>query len=74
MKTRSDESEKLRREIGQRESARGRLPRTLRERCEAYAVARAASGASHKVIASELGVSAMSVQRWLRGNGAGERR
>ena len=56
----------MRREIGRRESTRGRLRRGLRERCERYAAARAAAGATQKVIAAELGVSAMSVQRWLR--------
>jgi hypothetical protein len=66
MTMRNDEGEKLRREIGRRESARGRLRRDLRERCERYAAAREAAGAAQKLIASELGVSAMSVQRWLR--------
>lgn len=63
---RIDEGQQLRREIGQRRSARGRLRRDLRTRCEQYAAARSAAGASHKTIAGELGVSAMSVQRWLR--------
>ena len=66
MTMRNDEGEKLRREIGQRQSARGRLRRELRERCERYAAARSAAGISQKMIASELGVSAMSVQRWQR--------
>jgi transcriptional regulator with XRE-family HTH domain len=67
MKTRGDEGEKLRREIGERRSTRGRLRRELRERCEEYAASQSAAGASHKAIAMALGVSAMSVQRWLRG-------
>jgi hypothetical protein len=66
MVRRDDEGETLRREIGRRKSTRGRLARSLRERCEAYAARRAAEGASQKSIAGELGVSAMSVQRWLR--------
>jgi DNA-binding transcriptional regulator YiaG len=66
MTMRNDEGEKLRREIGRRESTRGRLRRELRERCERYAATRSAAGASQKIIAAELGVSAMSVQRWLR--------
>jgi DNA-binding transcriptional regulator YiaG len=66
MTMRNDEGEKLRREIGRRENTRGRLRRDLRERCERYAAARAAVGVTQKIIASELGVSAMSVQRWLR--------
>ena len=66
MVMRSADGERLRREIGQRASTRGRLRSELRERCAQYAAARSAAGASHKVIASELGVSAMSVQRWLR--------
>ncbi len=65
MTMRDDEGEKLRREIGRRASTRGRLHRNLRERCEAYAARRCAEGASQKVIAGELGVSAMSVRRWL---------
>jgi hypothetical protein len=65
MMMRDDEGEKLRREIGRRESTRGRLHRSLRERCVAYAAQRSAEGASEKVIAAELGVSAMSVHRWL---------
>jgi hypothetical protein len=66
MMRRDDEGETLRREIGRRRSTRGRLHRNLRERCEVYAARRAAEGAARKVIAGELGVSAMSVQRWLR--------
>lgn len=66
MKTANDEGTNLRREIGRRESRRGRLPRELRQRCERYAAERAAAGVAKQVIASELGVSAMSVQRWLR--------
>jgi hypothetical protein len=66
MKTPTDEATNLRREIGSRESTRGRLPRELRERCERYAAERAAAGVAKQAIASELGVSAMSVQRWLR--------
>jgi transposase len=66
MTMRNDEGEKLRREIGRRTSTRGRLRRDLRERCEHYAATRSAAGASQKIIAAELGVSAMSVQRWLR--------
>jgi hypothetical protein len=46
MTTRSDEGEKLRRDIGRRESTRGPLLRDVRERCERYAAARAATGAS----------------------------
>ncbi len=57
----------MRREIAQRQSVRVKLHRDLRERCERYAAVRSAAGASQKIIASELGVSAMSVQRWLRG-------
>ena len=71
MTMRNDESEKLRREIGGRESARGPLRRDVRERCKRYAAARSAAGASHKAIAAELGVSAMSVQRWLRARPTG---
>ena len=56
----------MRCEISERRSPRGRLRRDLRERCALYAAARSAAGASQKTIASELGVSAMSVQRWLR--------
>jgi len=66
MTMRNDEAERLRREIGRRTSTRGPLRRELRERCEHYAAARSAAGASQKLIAAELGVSAMSVQRWLR--------
>lgn len=66
MKTPNDEATNLRREIGRRESRRGRLPRELRQRCERYAAERAAAGVSKQAIASELGVSAMSVQRWVR--------
>jgi hypothetical protein len=66
MTMRNGEGERLRREIGRRKSTRGRLRRELRERCERYAATRSAAGASQKIIAAELGVSAMSVQRWLR--------
>ena len=66
MGTRSNEGERLRREIGERQSPRGRLRRELRQRCEHYASLRAAAGRSQQEIASELGVSAMTVQRWLR--------
>lgn len=65
MKTRDDETAKLRQDIAARASKRGRLPRELRERCERYAARRVAAGASKKTVADELGVSAMSVTRWL---------
>lgn len=66
MKTANDEATKLRREIGTRASLRGKLPRELRERCERHAARRVAAGAGKQEVADELGVSAMSVQRWLR--------
>ena len=66
MKTANDEATKLRREIGTRASMRRKLPRELRERCARHAARRVAEGAGKKEIANELGVSAMSVQRWLR--------
>lgn len=62
---RNGEGALLRNEIGQRQSAQGRLRRELRERCERYAARRAADGASQMTIAGELGVSAMTIRRWL---------
>ena len=65
-KPNDDDATTLRREIGARASLRGKLPRALRERCERYAARRVRAGAGKAEVASELGVSAMSVQRWLR--------
>lgn len=56
MTTRNDEGEKLRREIGRRESVRGPLRRDVRERSKRYAAARSAAGGSYEIIATELGV------------------
>lgn len=72
MTMRNGEGEKLRREIGGRVSTRGPLRRDVRERCKRYAAARSAAGASNEIIAAELGVSAMSVRRWLRTRSSGE--
>ncbi len=66
MKTSNDDAAKLRREIGARRNWRSRLTPELRARCERFAASRVATGAKQKEIASELGVSVMSVQRWLR--------
>ena len=66
MKTPNDEAAKLRREIGTRQNLRSRLSPELRARCERYAASQVATGGTQKEIASALGVSAMSVQRWLR--------
>ena len=66
MKLTNDEGAKLRREIATRATARSRLNSGLRKRCEVYAASRAAAGAGKKEIASELGVSEMTVHRWLR--------
>jgi hypothetical protein len=66
MVIRESEGAKLRREIGRRESSHRPLHRELRTRCQAYASRRASEGASQTLIAEELGLSAMSIQRWLR--------
>lgn len=66
MKTPSNEAEKLRREISERESPKSRLPVALRARCEGYAGRRAAAGAVPRSIAADLGVSEMTVRRWLQ--------
>jgi hypothetical protein len=66
MKTGAGEAEKLQREIGGRRSRHGALPRELRERATAYARARAATGATTASVAAEVGMSAKTVERWLR--------
>ncbi len=66
MKTGAGEAEKLQREIGGRRSRHGALPRELRERATAYARARAATGATTASVAAEIGMSAKTVERWLR--------
>jgi hypothetical protein len=66
MKTANDECAKLRNEIAKRKTSRSRLEPELRERCARYAATRRAAGAKTNAIATELGVSEMSVARWLR--------
>ncbi len=66
MRARVSEGEVLRRTIAQRAFATSRLSAELRAQATSYAQRRAAEGAAQVVIAAELGVSTMSVSRWLR--------
>lgn len=66
MKTPHDDGAKLRHEIAKRATGRSRLTPELRERCARYAATRRASNATTRAIAAELGVSEVTVGRWLR--------
>ena len=65
-KAKRDDASLLRRLIGPRRSARGPLPKGVRERGVAYVKTRKAEGASDTTIAAELGVSRTTVKRWRR--------
>ena len=65
MKSASGECERLRRLISQREFPTSRLSPELRAQAIAYARQRSSEGATQSTIADELGVSIMSVGRWL---------
>jgi len=60
------EGERLRRSILQREFPTSRLTAELRSSATSYARRRASEGAPQSAIAEELGVSVVSVGRWLR--------
>jgi hypothetical protein len=66
MKTTTTEGEQLRRAISRREFPTSQLSAELRAGAISYARRRAAEDAPQSVIAEELGVSIMSVGRWLR--------
>ena len=66
MRERVADGDLLRRAIEQRPFSTSRLNATLRDRATAYAQRRCAEGIAQVVIAAELGVSTMSVSRWLR--------
>jgi hypothetical protein len=65
MKATTIEGEQLRRMISQREYPSSGLSEELRQRATSYARRRAAEGAPQRVIAEELGVSTVSIGRWL---------
>ncbi len=64
--TTTSESERLRRAISLREFPTSRLSAELRAQATSYVHRRAAAGAAQSLIAAELGVSVVSVSRWLR--------
>jgi hypothetical protein len=66
MKTATSECEQLRRAISHREFPTSRLSAELRAAATSYARRRAAEGAPQSMIAMELGVSVVSIARWLR--------
>jgi transposase len=66
MRSASGECERLRRLIAHRKFLRSPLSRELRAQAIAYARHRSSEGATQSAIADELGVSIMSVCRWLR--------
>ena len=68
MKTLTSEGERLRREISRRPSATSKLSAELRASATSYARRRASEGAPQSAIGEELGVSVVSVGRWLRGD------
>lgn len=70
MKTRTSESERLRRRISEREFPTSRLSAELRAEAVCYARRRCSEGASQQAIAAELGVSVVSISRWLRVSGS----
>jgi hypothetical protein len=66
MKATTIEGEQLRRTISQRDYRTSGLSEELRAQATSYAQRRAAAGAVQGEIAAELGVSTVSVGRWLR--------
>ena len=65
MKRATSEAERLRDEIGERASNRGRLQRALRERAKEFAQRRVRAGVSSAMVAAELGLSVKTIERWL---------
>jgi DNA-binding transcriptional regulator LsrR (DeoR family) len=66
MKTTTSECEYLRRAFEARESPTAGIRGELRERAVAYARTRSSEGVPQRVIAGEIGVSVVTVGRWLR--------
>jgi DNA-binding transcriptional regulator LsrR (DeoR family) len=66
MKRTTSECERLRRLISEREFPTSPLSADLRAAAVSYARQRSSEGASQQVISDELGVSVVSVGRWLR--------
>jgi hypothetical protein len=66
MKTTASEDERLHRAISQREFPTSRLSAELRAPATSYTRRRAMEGAPQRQIAEELGVSMVSVSRWVR--------
>jgi transposase-like protein len=64
--TMTSESERLRRAISRRYCPNSRLSAELRAEASAHASRRSSQGATQSEIAAELGVSMVSVGRWLR--------
>jgi hypothetical protein len=66
MKTLMSEGDQLRLAIGRREFPTSQLSAELRASATSYARRRASEGARQSAISDELGVSTVSVGRWLR--------
>ena len=64
--TMTSQSERLRRAISRRDRPNSRLSAELRAEASTYARTRSSQGATQAEIAAELGVSVVSVGRWLR--------
>lgn len=67
MKNERRERERLRSAISMRRSATSPLPADIREAAIAYAMERIADGASRALVAEELGLTPMTVNRWMSG-------
>jgi hypothetical protein len=72
MKTLMSEGERLRRLISRREFPTSRLSAALRASATSYARRRASEGVAQSAISEELGVSVVSVGRWLRDDGGAD--
>jgi len=66
MRTTRSECEELRQLISDREFPTSRLSADLRARATSYTRRRSSEGAPQSAIAAELGVSTVSIARWLR--------
>jgi hypothetical protein len=74
MKTDTEEGSRLASEIAKRPSRTSHLPKEVLRAALAYARRRSSAGASQVTIARELGVSSVTVARWVSGgNAAGGR-
>ena len=66
MRKDTEERARLEQEIAKRPSSRSQLPEHVRRAAIVYTQRRVSQGASQAMIARELGVTTISVARWIR--------